>query len=531
MHNNDTQAARHFHDATKYVLGGSGERDEDIFMGTPPRLGPAIGEQDPAIEPFPYKIYTTLDPLELPRAFPPFTLPALDAIAATGVLPVDDAVPSRDLLARLCLLSNGILKRSSLGNGRVLEYRAAGGTGARYHLELYLVCGDLPELDAGVYHYAAHDHTLRRLRRGDYRAELVAATGAAPAVAHAPAVIVASSTFWRNAWRYQARAYRHVYWDLGTVLSNLLAVAASAELPTEVVMGFAEAQVNQLLGIDGHREAAICLVALGRQRAAAAAGPPVAPLDLPTRPISAREIVFPEITAMHAASSLSSGAEAVAWRSRPLRRVLPEPVTDLIPLQPLAPSALPTLTIDTVIQRRRSTRHYADAPLPFEQVSTLLDRSRRGVAMDCLDPTAPPLNDQYLIINQVAGLAQGSYVLHPQRGGIEPLEGRNMGAAAARLACAQAYAGEGQVNIYYLADLEPILAHYGNRGYRVAQVEAALMAGKLHLGAHALGLGAVGSTAVDDEVIRFFAPHAAGKSYMFVLVFGMRRKHAAGVAG
>ena len=61
--------------------------------------------------------------------------------------------------------------------------------------------------------------------------------------------------------------------------------------------------------------------------------------------------------------------------------------------------------------------------------------------------------------------------------------------------------------------------------------EAALFAGKLHLGAHALGLGAVGSTSVDDEVIRFFSPHAAGKSYMFIVVFGRRRKRATATEG
>ena len=147
--------------------------------------------------------------------------------------------------------------------------------------------------------------------------------------------------------------------------------------------------------------------------------------------------------------------------------------------------------------------------------------------MDCLDPAAEPLNDQYLIVNNVEGLAQGTYVLHPRRRGLEPLAAGNMREAAARLACGQAYAAEAHVNVYYLADLEPILERYGNRGYRIAQVEAALFAGKLHLAAHALGLGAVGSTAVDDEVIRFFLPHAAGKSYMFVIVFGKRRKRMA----
>lgn len=80
------------------------------------------------------------------------------------------------------------------------------------------------------------------------------------------------------------------------------------------------------------------------------------------------------------------------------------------------------------------------------------------------------------------------------------------------------------MNLYYLAHLPSILERYGNRGYRLAQLEGALHAGKLHLGTHALGLGAVGSTSFDDDVIEFFSPPAAGMNYMFVTVFGARRR-------
>ena len=527
MNNHETDAARRFHDATRYVRVNADQPDEDIIIGAPNLLGPSMEEEDPADQPFPYKIYTTLDALELPRQFAPFTMPALDAIAATGDLLSVQAVPGRDIIAQLCLLSNGILKRGSHGTGRVIEYRAAGGTGARYHLELYLVCGDLPGLDAGVYHYAAHDHSLRRLRGGDYRAALVEATGAEPSIVEAPAVIVVSSTVWRNAWRYRTRAYRHVYWDLGTTLSNLLAVAAAAELPAKVVMGYADGEVNRLLDVDGEREAAVALVAIGRDGAPGVPAPPIAPLDLAVRPISAREIVYPTITAMHAASSLLSGADAAAWRGSPLRRSVPPLSPDLIPLRPLGPPEISPAPIDAVIQRRRSTRHYAaDVPIPFATFSTMLDRASRGAAMDCLDPAAAPLNDQYLIVNNVEGLDPGAYVVDPRRSGLHLLATGNMRGAAARLASGQGYAADAHVNVYYLADLEPILERYGNRGYRIAQLEAAIFAGKLHLAAHALGLGAVGSTAVDDDVIRFFSPHAVGKSYMFVIVFGKRRVRA-----
>jgi nitroreductase len=108
---------------------------------------------------------------------------------------------------------------------------------------------------------------------------------------------------------------------------------------------------------------------------------------------------------------------------------------------------------------------------------------------------------------------------------IELLREGDHRAAAAQLACGQEYTANAHVNVYALTDLEPVLERYGNRGYRLAQLEAALMAGRLQLAAHALGLGAVGSTSVDDEVTAHFssADEEAG-SFMFVAVFGIKRK-------
>ena len=96
--------------------------------------------------------------------------------------------------------------------------------------------------------------------------------------------------------------------------------------------------------------------------------------------------------------------------------------------------------------------------------------------------------------------------------------------AAFLLACDQDYAAAAHVNVYALTDLAPVLAHFGNRGYRLAQLEAALFGAKLQLAAHALGLGAVGSTSYDDEVTAFFSPHAADKSFMFIAVLGNKRR-------
>src|SRR5690606_34838999 len=63
----DTRAALTFHNATKYLAVPDATGTEQILMGTPPALEPPIWEEDWSLEPFPFKIYETLDPIEIPR--------------------------------------------------------------------------------------------------------------------------------------------------------------------------------------------------------------------------------------------------------------------------------------------------------------------------------------------------------------------------------------------------------------------------------------------------------------------------------
>ena len=536
MTNQEIDIARRFHEATKYRPARA--PDTVAVMGIPPDLKPAIGEQNPANEPHLFKIYTALEGLELPREFAPSGLTLLDAVAAPGGVATGRATPDLAALAHISLLSNGIHKRSghvgAVGyetTRRPFQYRAAGCTGGLYHLELYFICGELVDLDAGIYHYAADTHTFRQIRSGDYRAAIVEATGNEPATATAPVLLLVTSTFWRNAWRYLERAYRHTFWDLGTVLAHVLAVAAAEELPTKVVLGFNDDLVNRVLDIDGKREATICIVPLGAGDRPAWP-PEIASTSHSVAPVSSSELDFPLIWNMHAASSLSSSAQVATWRAQSIIQTVQANAgtsssaeNTLRPLMPPSGAALPDMLVDEAIERRRSTRHYdVDTPLPFDLFSTLLERSMHPIAFDCLDPAVGPLTAPYLIVNNVADLEPGSYIFHKDRASLEQLKAGNFRQAASDLAVGQGYPGDAQVNIYYLVDLEPILEQYGNRGYRIAQLESAIRGGKLQLATHALGLGTVGTTSLDENVIDFFAPAAAGKSYMFALVFGQRRK-------
>jgi SagB-type dehydrogenase family enzyme len=130
------------------------------------------------------------------------------------------------------------------------------------------------------------------------------------------------------------------------------------------------------------------------------------------------------------------------------------------------------------------------------------------------------LNDLYLIVHAVAGLPPGAYVFHPQEQMLELLTAGDFRQHAGELALGQDQAAEASVAVFCLCDLPGILEAFGNRGYRAAQLEAGLLGGRMYLAAYAQGCGATGLTFFDDDVVSFFAPHAAEKSVMFLVALG-----------
>jgi SagB-type dehydrogenase family enzyme len=483
-------------------------------------------------QPIPFKIYSKLEPMPLRHALSSSEMPALSAIAAVDTPSARAVFPTSQVLAEILFLCAGVTKRRSYPGGEML-FRAAACTGALYHIDLYLVCGDLDHIEAGVYHFAPHDFALRRMRPGDYRGVLARATGEEACVACAPCTLICASTYWRNAWKYQARAYRHCYWDSGTILANLLAAAASRYVPATIVIGFVDAEVNQLLGLDPQREAALSLVALGRASAGPIGTPPQSEaLSLETVPLSKQEVEYPAITAMHEASSLQDDQEVRAWRKGQEaegERIEKEGKQEkrVFSLQPLKEGEIPQESIEATILRRGSTREFARDSISFTELSTMLDRATRGLPADFPSPAAPPLNDVYLIVHAVDGLVPGAYYFRNRERTLALLKEGNFRREAGYLGLGQEIPADCSVNVYFLTDLARVLARFGNRGYRAAQLEAGITGGKLYLAAYAQRLGASGLTFFDDEVTEFFSPHAAGKSVMFLVALGKSAKRKA----
>ena len=383
--NRTLDAARTYHEATKHSY--TSIRSNAHFM-------------DWANQPLPFKIYPALEPIRLPGEVRQSGVAALSAIA-TSVPAQTNAAPDLEAVAQLLYLCAGITRKRKYPGGE-LYFRAAACTGALYEVELYVVCGDLAGgLQAGVYHFAPAEFGLRRLRAGDYRGVLVEATGGEAAIAHAPLSIVCTCTYWRNAWKYQARTYRHFGWDNGTLLANLLAVATALGLPARVVCGFVDASVNRLLDVDSQREVAFSLVALGHSVAALPAAPAeIAPLGFETVPLSQHEVDYPLMREMHAASSLDSAEEVVAWRGQTPRTEFASPVGPIVRLLPMSDAEMPRDPIEQVIQREGEGR------AGERGFSALLDERA-----DLAQATPKQPRER----GSVPGLGSGCHCVHPRR--------------------------------------------------------------------------------------------------------------------
>lgn len=511
MSNRNVESASSYHNSTKHSLRSIRADTHSLDWANKPLL---------------FKLYPTLEPLVLPRDFSQTGSAALSAIAQTETQTERDFVPDLSRLGALLYFSAGITKRRTYPGGEIY-YRAAACTGALYEIEVYLVCGDLPDLPAGVYHFGPGDFALRKLRSGDYRAILVRATGAESAISHAPLTAICTGTYWRNAWKYQSRTYRHFGWDNGTILANVLAMCAALALPARVVLGFVDAEVNRLLNLDPKREVTFSLVPIGHT-AELPPEPPteIEPLKLDTVSLSKTEIDYTAMRAMHESSSLQSGAEVAEWRRHAQMSELPVIQGERTTLKSYEDGANSLDQIEEVILQRGSTRTFSRASMSFAQLSTMLDFATRGIPADFLVPLGTSLNDVYLIVNAVDGLRPGAYMFHRKRKELECLREGEFREEARHLGLDQDLPGEASVAIFFLADLRRILDQFGNRGYRAVQLEAGILGGKLYLAAYAQHLGATGLTFYDDDVIEFFSPHAEGKSAIFLIALGKRARHA-----
>ncbi len=491
--------------------------------------------------PLPFKTYIDLSSSPLPLDFPQPVLNAITSISR--IYPQSSETATTESVTKvLDIKSVAEILFFSGGITREIKYpfstyymRAASATGALYPIEFYIICQDLADLKAGVYHFGPADFSLNQIRTGDYRRELAVAGGDNAAIVTAPITIVFTSVAWRNAWKYQARSYRHWFWDSGVIAANLLATTVSMALPTRLITGFVDDKVSRLLCLEDQREAAVAMAAIGvgLSKITLPKGDKEIPyLPIPkVRPLSKKgEIEYPEIWRLNDASKLSSKEEVKEWinnnndpsmvTSHKHSSAVAQTLDGQTPLRQQYNSSS-VASLGEVILRRGSSRRFARSSVSFSILCTILHSSTMGVPLDIFKKDGDSLIDIYLIANNIDGIIPGAYFFDRKAHYLQELKRNVLRNISGYLCLGQSLFSDASAVLFLMTDLQSVLKSLGNRGYRVCQFEAGVIAGKIYLAAYAQGIGASGSTFFDDAVTEFFSPHAKCKSTMIAIGIGV----------
>ncbi len=431
-------------------------RDPDLMWRPPvddPRVVQDLEVNDLDRIPWSFKRY----PESLPRVSLPRDLPTTQATAVVVLAGVADVPPGElDLaqLSRLLHLCAGVVRvtvREHDSKGRPFRppmrqlWRAAGSAGARFPLELYVAVPDGGTLPGGVHWYHPEDHALVRI--------------GPPPLGDAPVVCV-TGVPWRTGWRYRERGYRHIYWDTGTMLSQLLAVADSAGLTAGLLTRFPDATVADLVGADGMHEWPVAVVALGEGAPALEATGPATRGEVDAAPLE-----FP--------------LETVAQRAGELE--------DLGPAwdrgAPVDVAGHATATTEVVVLSRGSKRLMD----PSRGLSETVLRTSMDVAMRGIDVP------HFVVVHDVEGLAPGVYRWPDLSSPTHPGELRH---ELYRVCTDQGLCRDAAFVVIGATEVGIL----DDREYREAQLAAGLVEGRLHLAACALGASASGMTFCDSEI-------------------------------
>jgi hypothetical protein len=429
---------------TLHRLTSMGRYDEAVAWDPPvddPRVVRDLVVNDLDRLPWFYKRY----PKSLPLVRLPAELPATQATAVAvlaGTANVAPADLSLSELSRMLHLSAGVVRISPRSYGAHL-FRASGSAGGRFPLEVYVAAPEGGPVPAGVYWYHPQDHSLVLV--------------GPPPRGRSP-VLVITGVPWRTGWRYRERGYRHVYWDAGTMLSQLLAAADSAGVTARLHTRFPDQAVAALVGADGTHEWPVAVVTLGDGAPALTATGPAAAGAVDRAPVE-----FPLVTAAQRAGD--QDVLGPAWdRGEPAG----------VPARRGAP-------VETVALARGSQRRMdASRGLPEDLLRTCLSAALRGIAVP-----------HWVVIHDVGGLVPGLYrwpdLLTPVRTG-------DLRDELYRVCCDQGLGRDAAFVVIAATDLGPL----DDRQYREAQLAAGLAEGRLHLLAYALGASASGMTFADS---------------------------------
>lgn len=479
---------------------------------------------DWANKPYPFKVYTGLNPIPLPEEY---NLPEKNTLEAISrVTSKSETITfSKKLLASFLFFTGGI-SRVFKHPEQSFYMRTASATGALYPIELYAITQEFSDLEDGIYHFSVGDFTLNQIRKGNYFEQLSSNCSDIEIKRKSPLTLIFSSYATRNSWKYRERSYRHWFWDGGVMIANTIAVASAFNLQAKIITAFNDRYLNNLCGLTEKQEAIIAIVSIFQKDSIEINNKQnminnnIHKLYLDSLKIANKEYDFELIWDIHEKTSIQRFEDIQSWNNKVnsfdrYRKI--KKTSDFDELL----SERDILSLEKTILQRGSTNRFKHEQMSEESFLLILKSANSGFASDFFPNYKSTFINCYVSVHDVENIEPGSYYFDLDSNSLKQLKNGNFRTITSQLCLGQRLFGSTNAVIFLLADIESMVNHFGDRAYRVAQLEGGILSGKIYLSCYALKLGARGTTFFDDEVTRFFSPHADNKSVMMAVGIGI----------
>jgi SagB-type dehydrogenase family enzyme len=328
----------------------------------------------------------------------------------------------------------------------------------------------------------------------------------------APLVFVLTSIAWREAWKYQDRAYRYCLHDIGHAWQALTLAARSIGCESIALGQFSDEKIAGECHLS-QDEWPMLIVGLHGPSIPVSMKDPVETILFGGHPnrLSEEQIPYPLIERIHAATKLcTEGARPSFGQPKASGR-------GEIRMPPHHVST--SRNFGDVVRGRRSALDFRGGreSISLSQLATLLSSTKEPLFADFATTRVVHL---YLYVHRVEGLAPGVYRYWPEHVELEKIKEGDQRLVAAALSLGQDLAGNACLAFSMIGDFESAAHSYGDRGYRYVHFEAGAIGQRMYLASEALGLRATGIGAFfDDEVNRYLslAPELGQVVYHFAI--------------
>jgi len=490
---------------------------------------------DWANQPNPFRHYEGAELIELPLEWDESKIEFFD-------LPAPNAVPfDYKFLSALLYNSFAISAwKQVVGTNHKWALRVNPSSGNLHPTEVHLF------FEYGAFHYRVDEHKLEQRNSNDIRHLLWSELGLKQDNPP-PILICLSSIFWREAWKYESRAFRYCNHDLGHAIAALEVSAKLYGWHTVNFELFDDAKMTELLGLSKNQEHPLAFIALypdaqnsfkskqSNWENFVQANHEIPEYKGVSNLLSKTQIDFPLIEKVFE-STCYNNEQWIEARNKfttydiAVQKTLidkmfgdknsaiaQESLTVTFPVITKKPLA------NQIIRTRRSAVDMdGETSISKEVLDVILLQSTRGFNADFQTLKQDQFNlvHLFLYLHKVNGVSPGLYYFDRTNERLIALRTSDQRHFARSGSCFQDIASDGAFAVSMVADFNTAYEIFGERAYRIVHHEAGYIGQHFYLNSHALGLDATGIGCFIDDAINSYIELPEGFEVIYNFTFG-----------